>query len=129
MSRLLNHFALAPYLSIRFGTTWSATPLKSLKAYLSLFDMTMVELMVNGHNLESILRVADEKLLSRIIDLSTEQRAAVCNATEYYNGKVFEYPAVGEALSGYPALPDFEMLMAAASMLVDSLAEPCKRAE
>jgi len=57
------------------------------------------------------------------------QRAEVTKAATYYGGKVFEYPAIGEALGGYPGLPRLEVLLEAANALVESLARSCREAQ
>lgn len=46
-------------------------------------------------------------------------------ATAYDNGKLFEYPAFGEALTAYPELPDLDVLLVAATSLVENLSQPC----
>ena len=82
-----------------------------------------------GHNLEAILHKADEKGLSALVHLTAAQRSAICLATVYYSGKVFEYPAVGEAMCGYPIMPSTETLLEAAAALVDSLRQQCRDAK
>ncbi len=78
-----------------------------------------------GHNLDAILQKADEKGLDASIRLTAAQRSAIRLATVYYCGKVFEYPAVGEAMSGYPSVPSLETLLEAAGRLVDLLRQQC----
>ena len=102
-----------------------------LKAFLSLQDATMLELAGGpfGHNLEAILQKADEKHLGASVRLTKAQRAAVRHASFYYAGKVFEYPAVGEAISGYPGMPAIDALFEVAAKLVDSLRQQCREAK
>ncbi len=90
----------------------------------------MLELSENayGHNLEAILAAAELKGLSAQVTLTLEQRAEVTKAATYYAGKVFEYPAIGEAVGDYPSLPKLEVLLEAANALVESLAQPCREA-
>ena len=83
----------------------------------------------DGHNLEALLRNADEKGFAALVRIDEPQRQVIRRASVYYEGKVFEYPAVAEALSGYPSLPTLDLLLAAASILVNSLREPCLKAE
>jgi hypothetical protein len=102
-----------------------------LKAFLSLKDTTMLELADGsyGHNLEAILQKAEEKQLSKQVKLTTEHKAEVRKASLYYSGKVFEYPAVGEALSGYPSMPKIDILIQVAELLVNSLVKECQEAK
>jgi len=102
-----------------------------LKAFLSLQGFEMLELAGGpyGHNLEAILKKADEKRLGASVGLTEVQRAAVRHASDYYAGKAFEYPAVGEAVCGYPGMPVIETLLEVAALLVDSLRQPCTEAK
>jgi hypothetical protein len=102
-----------------------------LKAFLSLQGLTILEMADGpyGHNLESILQQAEGKNLAASVKLTKEQRAEIRSASRYYAGKVFEYPAVGEAISGYPGMPTIETLLEAATMLVDSLRQQCSDAK
>jgi hypothetical protein len=102
-----------------------------LKAFLSLHGQEMLAMADGklGHKLGAILEAADRAGLKTVVSLSKEQLAAIRHAETYYAGKVFEYPAVGEALSGYPSLPPLEALLEAAVTLVSTLAKPCKEAK
>jgi hypothetical protein len=119
-----------PYEPVRYYLVCHSIEL-SLKAFLSLHGATMLELSENayGHNLEAIVAAADAKGLQSEIPLANGHREEVCKAAVYYAGKVFEYPAVGEAMSGYPNLPKLDVLFAAAELLVAALAQPCREAE
>lgn len=101
-----------------------------LKAFLSVQGSTMLQLAdyAYGHNLVSILAAAESQGLFSTVPLSTAQLAEITKASEYYVGKVFEYPAVGEAISAYPSLPDLTTLLDAAELLVKHLEQPCKAA-
>jgi hypothetical protein len=79
--------------------------------------------------LETLLRNADEKGLTPLVALTEAQRAAIRQASVYYEGKVFEYPAVGEAMSGYPDMPALSLLFEVAAVLVESLRKPCQEAK
>ncbi len=120
----------APYEPVRYYLACHSIEL-SLKAYLSLHGAPMLELSESGygHNLEAILTAADNKGLQSYVPVSAEQRAEISKAATYYGGKVFEYPAMGEACVGYPSLPSLEILLEAATLLVDSLAQPCREAQ
>ena len=82
-----------------------------------------------GHNLEAILLKADEEDLIAIVQLTTSHCDAIRLASRYYAGKVFEYPAVGEAISAYPNMPPMDALFDAATILVESLRQPCRNAK
>jgi hypothetical protein len=101
-----------------------------LKALLSLRGKTMLELAENsyGHNLERILAAAKENALSDYVTLSQDHDSEILKAAVCYEGKVFEYPAPGEAMLMYPNLPSIEILLAAATLLVEGLESPCKDA-
>jgi hypothetical protein len=99
-----------------------------LKAFLSLQGVTMLDLAGGsyGHNLLAILQKADEKMIKQTVTLTDEHFTAIHLASTYYEGKVFEYPALSEALSGYPKMPPIDVLLNAATILVDSLRQPCQ---
>ena len=102
-----------------------------LKAFLSLKGSAMLELADGsyGHNLEAILQKAEVKQLSKYVKLTLKHKAEIRKASLYYSGKVFEYPAIGEALSGYPGMPKIDILVEVAALLVDSLAQQCQEAK
>ena len=102
----------------------------SLKAYLTIHGATMLDLSESayGHKLEAILIAADAKQLQTLVPLTDEHRVELVNASDYYAGKVFEYPAMGEAANAYPRLPNLDVLIAAAQLLVQTLELPCKEA-
>ncbi len=102
----------------------------ALKAFLSLRGEAMVRLAGGSfaHNLDSLLAKAVEVGLAKLVALPEAQRNAIRLATTYYTGKVFEYPAVGEALRAYPQMPPIEVLSDAAESLVESLRQPCREA-
>lgn len=101
-----------------------------LKAFLSLQGVAMIELAdgSHGHNLVGILQRAEETNIKAIVALTEKHFVAICDASHYYAGKVFEYPAVGEALSGYPSMPPVDNLFEAANLLVESLYQKCLEA-
>lgn len=102
-----------------------------LKALLSLRGAAMVELADGpyGHNLDALLTKSIDANLAQFASLSKAQSSAIRLATTYYSGKVFEYPAVGEALSAYPQMPPVEALFEAAAALVGALRQPCREAK
>jgi hypothetical protein len=103
----------------------------ALKAFLSLRGAAMVELAEGpyGHNLDSLLAKALEADLLAVAALTETECDAIRLANTYYSGKVFEYPAVGEALSAYPLMPPVDKLLEVASSLVESLRQPCRDAK
>ena len=103
----------------------------ALKAFLSLRSSAMVELADApfGHNLDSLLTKALEGDLTQLAAFTDAHRKAIRLATIYYAGKVFEYPAVGEALCAYPQMPPIEVLFEAAARLVKALRQPCREAK
>ena len=102
-----------------------------LKAFLSLKGAAMLELADGsyGHNLEAILQKAEEKQLNKHVKLTPKHKPEIRKASLYYSGKVFEYPAVGEALSGYPSMPKIDILIEVATLLVESLGQQCLEAK
>jgi hypothetical protein len=103
----------------------------ALKAFLSLKGSAMVHLADGqfGHKLSVILNEAEAADLMALVPLSSVHRNAITSAESYYTGKVFEYPAVGEALSAYPSMPPLDALFEAAELLTKSLAKPCREAK
>jgi hypothetical protein len=103
----------------------------ALKAYLSLRGTAMIELAGGafGHNLDYLLTNAVESDLAKLAALTDEQSNVIRLATTYYAGKVFEYPAIGEALSAYPQSPSIDLLFEAADCLVEALRQPCREAK
>ena len=85
--------------------------------------------LCDGHNLETLLRNTDEKGFAALVTLTEAQRAAIRHASTYYEGKVFEYPAIGETLCAYPGMPALDVLYETAAILVNSLRELCREAE
>lgn len=98
-----------------------------LKAFLSLQNLTMIELADSqyGHNFVRILEQAEPRGLTTTVPLTPEHLAAIRKASDYYSGKVFEYPAVGEMAAAYPNMPPINILVDAASILVQSLEHKC----
>lgn len=101
-----------------------------LKAFLALKGLSMLELSESsyGHKLSVILEKAEAGGLLAAVPLSEEHRREICIASEYYAGKVFEYPAPGEAISSYPRMPALDVLFDAANTIIAALARPCRAA-
>jgi hypothetical protein len=118
-----------PFEPVRYYLSCHSIEL-ALKAFLSLNGDTMLSLSDSalGHNLVAILTTADAKGLAKKVVLTPDHRAEIARAAAYYGGKVFEYPAVGEAMVGYPSLPKLTVLLEASQALVESLAKSCMEA-
>jgi HEPN domain-containing protein len=99
----------------------------SLKAVLALRGKSLLELSGGqfGHNLRALLAAAQMAGLSDLVNLGSGHLEVVETTADYYEGKVFEYPAVGEAMTAYSSRPNIDLLLAAASALVVALHEPC----
>jgi HEPN domain-containing protein len=102
----------------------------ALKAFLSLKGRPLEQLAGGefGHDLENLLAGAEREGLSDLVSLEEPQLAEIRRASKYYSEKVFEYPALGEAVQGYPYNPDINLLLDAASAMVAVLEEPCLHA-
>lgn len=101
-----------------------------LKAFLCLHGMTMIDLAEGryGHNLEIVLDMAKAKNLLDTVPLTVEHEKAIHDADNYYASKIFEYPAILEAIRAYSNMPSIEPLFEAATILVDSLRQVCGKA-
>jgi hypothetical protein len=97
------------------------------KAFLSLKGYSL-EMLAGGpyaHDLENLLLEAEKHNLHQLVTLGGSHRFQIIRASGYYYEKVFEYPAIAEALGGYPDLPDADELLSAADALLSALREPC----
>jgi vacuolar-type H+-ATPase subunit E/Vma4 len=63
--------------------------------------------------------------LQEFVKLTGEELAEIKKASNYYERKIFEHPAVVEAVSAYPGDPDVVYLLSAAERLVEGLYHPC----
>jgi hypothetical protein len=102
-----------------------------LKAYLSLKGQPLEQLAGGeyGHNLEKLLAAAVQQGLLDLVVVEERQSIEIRRASKYYSEKVFEYPALGEALFGYPHNPDIEPLLEVAKAMVVALEVPCRDAK
>jgi hypothetical protein len=103
----------------------------ALKPFLSLKGHSLAKLAEGAfsHNLGTILTQAEQHGLSDIVGLTELQQFHIRRASKYYAEKVFEYPAIGEALRAYSDRPDDGALIAAAEVLVAALRDPCLHAQ
>jgi hypothetical protein len=98
-----------------------------LKAFLALQGRPVVELMdAYGHRLLQALDDAIAQGLLNLAPLTEAQQAEIRGASDAYNGKVFEYPALAVAMEGFRDRPDIEVLMGAADVLIDGLYVICR---
>ena len=99
----------------------------ALKAFLSRKQKSLVELAQSefGHDLDRILDKAEQHGLSGVVELGKQQRDVIRRASAYYREKVFEYPALDEAIHSYPKLPDCTRLLDTAERLVAGLEPYC----
>ena len=102
----------------------------ALKAFLSLKGISLLELTGGeyGHDLKGLIEQTEKRDLDTFVKLGDDQRAEIIRASTYYFEKVFEYPALMEALRGNPGLPSADVLIGAAEALVSALQEPCRAA-
>ena len=117
------------------GTAWSrraalgateVNQILALKAFLSLKGCSLKRLAGGefGHDLESLLSKAEQNGLAALVTLEEHHTFQIRRASSYYANKVFEYPAVFEAMRGYPEYPDSALLISAAERLIPVLREP-----
>lgn len=99
----------------------------ALKAFLSLKETSLVQLADGpfGHDLKNLVEQAEKLELNHLVKLSDSQRNEVIRASTYYRDKVLEYPAITEAIRAYPGMPNANVLIEAAELLVLALREPC----
>jgi hypothetical protein len=102
----------------------------ALKAYLSIHGYFLEKLSNQplAHSLSELLQAALKCGLLSDIHLDETQISEIERASPYYSEKVFEYPAIFEAVRGYPQCPDLNILLAAADALVTNLGTPCLEA-
>lgn len=84
-----------------------------------------------GHDLEKILKKAQEKDLHEFVKITPEQEKEILKANKYYVDKKvggFEYFDVHKAAKGYPELPNLLLLEKTAAELVTNLKSFCLNA-
>ena len=103
----------------------------ALKAFLSLKGCSMEQLAGGpfGHNLESLVAEVEKRDIHALVKLEKRQWAEIIRASTYYSEKVLEYPALMEAVYAYPKLPDANILIGTAEVLVSALRQPCLTAD
>lgn len=99
-----------------------------LRAYLSLGTRSLEDLprrAATGHDLGRLLSKAQSLSLSHLIRFRAREASEIRKASLYYARQVFEYPALAEALRGYPKKPRFQVLLAAAESLISAIRDVC----
>ena len=74
-----------------------------------------------GHNLESILGLAEQYGITDVLEISYQDRAIIAAANKAYLSKVFEYFDVDSALGGYRNLPDLSRMSDLVGRLLDKV--------
>ena len=99
----------------------------ALKAFLSLKGYSLNKLAEHqfSHQIVNLLDQAERNGLYEFVNLKDVEKSQIGSASDYYSSKVFEYPAVSEAIQGYPKRPDINILIDAAETLVGALKDPC----
>lgn len=97
----------------------------TLKAYRGLRGQRPDETATAGikPDLGRLLTTADSFELSELVRLTPEQRVQIRKAALYYSEGVFEYPALAEALRGYPQAPDVNVLLCALAEMVAAVCD------
>lgn len=72
---------------------------------------------VARHDLRSLFAEAEACGLGRLVQFTPQGREQIEKAALYYSEAVFEYPALAEALRGYPEIPDFDALVGLSATL------------
>jgi hypothetical protein len=80
------------------------------------------------HDLEKILKKAQDLSLSAFVKITPEQEKEISKANRYYAFKGFEYFEVIKGVKAYPELPDLLFLEKVASELVTHLESFCLNA-
>jgi hypothetical protein len=98
-----------------------------LRAFVSLSARSLDDTgrRASGHDLTRLLSKAQSLGLDRLIRFRVKEVNEIRKASLYYERKVFEYPALAEALRGYPKRPNFKALLTAAEELIAAIREPC----
>lgn len=98
-----------------------------LEAFLSLAGQILDDSAASPfkRNLGRLLREADLLGLRDYVRLEAAMVAEIRKASLYYAEAVFEFPALAEALRGYPQKPRLDLLLAAAEELLSAVRVPC----
>lgn len=98
-----------------------------LRAFVSLAAGSLDDSArrAGGHDLGRLLSKAQSLGLDGLIRFRIKEVSEIRKASLYYARKVFEYPALAEALRGYPKRPDFKALLTVADELIAAIREPC----
>jgi hypothetical protein len=103
-----------------------------LKAFLLANGISKKDLPkrdIYGHNLEKILKKANELGLGKFVTIMPEQEREIEKANKYYTSKGFEYFDVIRTIRVYPEMPDLSVLEQVASVLLTQLEAVCLNAD
>jgi len=97
----------------------------ALKAYLELRGQRADDsgTTMSRADLGRLLTKADACGLSELVRLTPHERMEMQKAALYYSEAVLEYPALAEALRGYPQAPDSSALLGTLTSIVLALRE------
>ena len=95
----------------------------ALKTYLALqgWPTATRERTTSRVDLLSLLAQADSHGLDKLVRLSPQQHAEIKKAAAYYSAMVLEYPALVEAVRGYPQRPDADSLMTLSNKVLSAI--------
>lgn len=98
-----------------------------LRAFLSLRGKLPDDSVpdVRNRNLGELLAEVERSGLRDFVLLDAPAIAEIRKASLYYAGAVFDFPALAEALRGYPQRPTMGILLEAAEDLVSAARGPC----
>jgi len=126
------------YLDAALALKRSQTPIRAAKTYLACHSIELAlsaYLSLRGrstdtlgrglleHDLAQLLHDAESSGLSEVAQLTKGQRRQIKEAAPYYSKMVFQYPAVAEAVRGYPGAPNVPVLLATATVLISAVRE------
>ncbi len=122
-----SHFSLKPFSPVKYYLVCHSIEL-SLKAYLLLSGVSKNDIRKRslGHNLSNILEKCEELGIENIVQISNAQKIMLKELNEWYSRKGFEYFEVTNLVAGAGSLPDAEIAIELAALLISKLKEPCK---
>ena len=60
-----------------------------------------------------------------VVSVGSEHVEEIQRADKYYSEEAFEYPAISEAINGYPQKPNLVILCSAAGLIVTRIEALC----
>ena len=119
--------SLKPFSPVKYYLVCHSIEL-SLKAYLLLNGISKNEIRKKslGHNLSNILDKCEELGIQNLVKISDTQKLIVKELDEWYSRKGFEYFEVTNLVAGVGNLPNVELAIELATLLINDLKESCK---